>query len=315
MTTPGDGSHRASWTDIPEPVRTALEKLLGGAVQRTGPSPRGFSPGFAGRLDLDSGDRYFVKAIAASLTPRGPQTYRREAAIAASLPTTCPTPRLFATYDDGEWVGLIFEYIDGREPDPTNAADMAAVLDAVDMLSRSTRHTSIKVPRLVEVWAEDFKSWRTIGAQNRPEGLDTYGSWVDEHVEQLANLESRWSIGVDCNNLLHGDLRVDNMILADAGVFFVDWPEACRGSSWVDLVFMLPSMAMLEGGPDPESVIRSHPLTRDVPKAQLDAVLAAIAGFFTTRSLLAPPPGLPTVRSFQRSQAVSALSWLRRRLE
>jgi len=62
-------------------------------------------------------------------------------------------------------------------------------------------------------------------------------------------------------------------------------------------------------------VIRSHPLTRDVPKAQLDAVLAAIAGFFTTSSLLAPPPGLPTVRSFQRSQAVSALSWLRRRLE
>jgi hypothetical protein len=44
-------------------------------------------------------------------------------------------------------------------------------------------------------------------------------------------------------------------------------------------------------------------------------VLAALAGFFVHRSTLPPPPGLPTLREFQRAQGAESLAWLRRRLE
>jgi len=42
-------------------------------------------------------------------------------------------------------------------------------------------------------------------------------------------------------------------------------------------------------------------------------LVAALAGFLVQRSLLPPPPGLPTLRAFQGAQGEVALRWLRRR--
>jgi hypothetical protein len=42
----------------------------------------------------------------------------------------------------------------------------------------------------------------------------------------------------------------------------------------------------------------------------LRAVVCALAGYFTARSLAPPPPGLPTVRQFQAAQAEIARRWL-----
>jgi hypothetical protein len=43
------------------------------------------------------------------------------------------------------------------------------------------------------------------------------------------------------------------------------------------------------------------------------SVVAAVAGFMIRGSRLPAPPGLPTVRAFQRDQGVPALEWLKRR--
>jgi hypothetical protein len=39
-------------------------------------------------------------------------------------------------------------------------------------------------------------------------------------------------------------------------------------------------------------------------------VLAAAAGYFVDRCRTPPPPGLPTVRAFQRAQGNALLTWL-----
>lgn len=44
-------------------------------------------------------------------------------------------------------------------------------------------------------------------------------------------------------------------------------------------------------------------------------MLAALAGYFLHSSGLPSPPGLPTLRDFQRAQGEAALHRLRRRLE
>jgi hypothetical protein len=41
--------------------------------------------------------------------------------------------------------------------------------------------------------------------------------------------------------------------------------------------------------------------------------LAAWAGFLIAGSRQPPPPGLPTLRAFQRGQGLVALDWLRQR--
>jgi hypothetical protein len=40
------------------------------------------------------------------------------------------------------------------------------------------------------------------------------------------------------------------------------------------------------------------------------ALVCAMAGYLTERSLQPPPPGLPTLRAFQAAQATIAREWL-----
>jgi hypothetical protein len=108
-------------------------------------------------------------------------------------------------------------------------------------------------------------------------------------------------------------VRADNILLTPERVVFVDWPHACVGAAWIDLLAFLPSVAM-QGGPHPWTIFESHPVGRDVPLEHLRPVLAALAGFFLQRATLPPPPGLSTLREFQHGQGVEALAWLRRSL-
>jgi hypothetical protein len=75
---------------------------------------------------------------------------------------------------------------------------------------------------------------------------------------------------------------------------------------------MLPSIAM-QGGPRPWRIFNRHPLGQAAPADAATAVLAAVTGFFVRQSQLPAPPGLPTLRAFQRDQGVPALEWLRQR--
>jgi Ser/Thr protein kinase RdoA (MazF antagonist) len=108
--------------------------------------------------------------------------------------------------------------------------------------------------------------------------------------------------------LLHLDLRADNLLLAGGEVVVVDWPHVCVGAAWVDLLVMLPSVLM-QGG-DPERCWRRYPAGRDVAAEQVNAVLAALAGYFAVSATRPVEPGLPRLREFQRAQGDAALSWL-----
>jgi len=102
------------------------------------------------------------------------------------------------------------------------------------------------------------------------------------------------------------------MLLTADRVFFVDWPGAAVGAAWVDLVAMLPSVAM-QGGPEPDTVWRAHPLHEHVDADDVDAFIAAVGGYFMHSMLLPAPPGLPTLRPFQAAQGEQAIRWLAHR--
>jgi hypothetical protein len=101
-------------------------------------------------------------------------------------------------------------------------------------------------------------------------------------------------------------------LLTPERVFVVDWPWAAVGARWLDLVAMLPSVAM-QRGPAPDDIWRAHSLSRGVDDDHVDAVVAALAGFFVRESRRPPPPGLPTLRPFQAGQGEHAVAWLARR--
>jgi aminoglycoside phosphotransferase (APT) family kinase protein len=334
----GNGGNRLAWIDLPAGVRADIEARLGAAVVAARDQSGGFSPGLAARLRLADGQRVFVKAVNAGRNPESPGMYRREAAVMASLPAGVPAPRLRWSADDGDWVVLAFDEVDGVPPVlPWRAGELRRVLAALTGLSAALTPTpaaaatatsaaatgpsaaagtgaTAGIGTVVETLREDFTGWRTLAAAPDPR-LAEVDPWAAANLAALAGWEARWEDAARGDTLLHCDLRADNVLLTpDGGVVFVDWPAACVGAPWIDLLLMLPSVGM-QGGGDPAELAAAHPLTRAADPDALTAVLVALAGFFMAGSLRPPPPGLPTLRAFQRAQGVVALRWLRHRLE
>lgn len=308
---PARGARR-DWSELPRHVVSALEAALGGEIVAAETQPGGFSPGIAARVVLGGGERAFVKAVAHEPNPESPDFHRREARIIDALPAIAPAPRLRWTLDEGPegWVVLALEDVDGREPSlPWRPDELDRVLAAVDQLHASLTPSPVDAGSAGAVLEENVNAWHLL-AVNTPAGLD---AWSRRHLEELVELERAVAGAVAGETLLHFDLRADNILLARDRVFFVDWPHATVGASWLDGVAFAPSVAM-QGGPEPEALLRRWPSAVKADHQAVSCAVASVAGFFTYRALLPPPPGLPTLRPFQAAQGEVARQWLAQRL-
>jgi aminoglycoside phosphotransferase (APT) family kinase protein len=238
--------------------------------------------------------------------------HRREAALSAQLPMSSLLPALRATYDDGEWVALLFDEVDGRLPRlPWDDAELRRVVTAIEELHEVMTPCPVAhVPTMARRLEAEMSGWRTIAA-----GLGTdvaLDDWARRHVGRLAALESQWAAAAGGDTLLHGDIRVDNLLVTRDNVVFVDWANAGRGAPMFDIVAWAPTVVM-QGGPAPEQLLAACPATARAEPDAVDAVVAAIAGYFVFQAAQPPPPGLPTVRAFQAAQGDVTLAWLRER--
>jgi Phosphotransferase enzyme family len=302
---PAEGK-RLPWSAIPAGLRAEVERLLGGQVTAAVTQPGGFSPGVAARLQLSNGERAFVKAVG-DINPESPGIHRAEAAITAALPARTPAPGLLGFIDADGWVILLLEDIAGRLPAPGwPPAELDRVLDAMTALSESLTPAPIAAPPAATRYGDLGRGWRALLAAG------TASPWAARNLERCAALEAGWDDAVRGNCLAHGDVRADNILLTADRVIFVDWPWACLAPPWFDLVTMLPSL-VLDGGPEPETVLARHPLRRSADPEAVTVVAAALAGFFLWQGGQPDPPGLPTLRAFQRAQAEVALRWLHAR--
>ncbi len=313
MTTPSApaaGVH-LPWNRVPEAVRAWAAGLGGGTPSAVRDLSGGFSPGATSVLEWP-GHAVFVKAVGSELNPDSPDLHRREAVVSAALPRSPRFPRLLDSYDDGDWVALAFDAVDGRPPrHPWEAGELTTVTDALTSLHRDLTPSPLpSLTPLGEYVRHMFGGWAQLAATEAPpEGLD---EWARAHRERLAELESGWPGACEGSTLVHGDVRADNVLLAADGVVFVDWPHAAVGSAVFDVIAWAPSV-VLEGGPPPEELLARHVPPVAVDPDVITVLLAAVCGFFLERSLRPPPPGLPTIRAFQAAQGAVALAWLRRR--
>ncbi|HZU74967.1 MAG TPA: aminoglycoside phosphotransferase family protein [Acidimicrobiales bacterium] len=312
----GRAGTRLDWGAVPEAVRIDVETRLGAPVASALTSEMGFSPAVAARLELADHRRVFVKAIGPdhlSGAPGGQELYRREARAAASLPEAVPAPRLLGSWELEGWVVLVFEAVEGRPPMlPWRSDELARVLDGLTVLAELLTPAPFDAPPVPVL---GNRHWRSL--QDRPallDGLPWVDTWVRQDLDQLVELEALAGEAATGETLVHTDIRADNVLITGKGVVFVDWPHAAIGAEWIDLMFLLPSVAM-QGGPEPNETFWAHPVSRRADRNDAARVLAGIAGFFVHGSSQPAPPGLPNLRTFQAAQGRQALSWLRRLLE
>lgn len=303
---------RAEWSEIPESVRSGIETVAGASVVGATNLDGGFSPGPAARCDLSDGRTVFVKAAGAELNAFTPDMHRREADVLVALPAGVPAPTLLGVVDDGDWVALIVEWIDGAIPiAPLESRTIERVLRLTERLADAGSDCNGASFEHCAVLNADLAGhWRELAAGP----LDGLDARLRDNIDELVRLEADFGTAVVGTSLLHGDLRTDNMVFAadESDDVVVDWPSACLGAPWFDLVTLLPSLH-LDGGPAPRDVFATTALGRAADGDAVDVVLTAITGYFIGRSLQPPPPGLPTVRHFQAAQGAVALDWLAHR--
>jgi aminoglycoside phosphotransferase (APT) family kinase protein len=249
--------------------------------------------------------------VGSERNPDSPGMHRREVAVLAALPADLPAPRLLGSYDDGDWVALVVEDVDGVAPaEPWRPAELAQVVEAMAGLADRLTPSPIAGRPVAVLDAKAFRGWRSLAAD--PDAAAPLGPVVCARLDELAGIEATWTAAAEGGALVHGDLRADNILLTPDGVIFVDWPHARIGAPWLDLLFLLPSAAVT--GTDPGEVWAAYPPARSADPDAVTAVLVALTGFFLRKSVLPPSRNVERVREFQRVQGEAALRWVYARL-
>jgi aminoglycoside phosphotransferase (APT) family kinase protein len=295
------GRRRIIWAEVPATVRTSIEGLLGDRVVEAASQPGGFSEGVAARLRLAGGGRVFVKAATAPVVA---EFHRREIEVTRRLPAAAPVPRLLAAHDDGAWVALVFEEIDGGLPaQPWRRDELDLVLSAVTDLAGIMTPTPIgdltTPPRL--------GGWAGVEADR----LGTLSPWAAANLDALLALEEHAPQVLAGRTLLHGDLYPFNLMLSGRRVYVIDWPHAWVGAPHCDLVPLLSGASL--SGVDPQPFAERHPLTRDLDPLQIDVVLALHAGFLLHRATSAGPGADLNLVAMMTALGLASVDWLRRR--
>ena len=182
---------------------------------------------------------------------------------------------------------------------PWTTARIARVLDTLRQVATTPPPTCL--PSLEER-RPSLSGWAQVKREPGPflrVGLGS-AAWLGQCIGALMAAEARTQLAGD--DLVHGDVRSDNLCFVDDRVVLVDWNWACRGNGMIDVAAWLPSLH-LEGGPVPDTILPDQP-----------HLAATISGYFAARAGLPVEQASARIRALQRAQLEVALAWAVRAL-
>jgi hypothetical protein len=296
---------------LPQPLRQWIDATLGAPVVAADTQTGGFSPGVAARVRTAADQAAFIKAVGTSLNPDTPEFLRAEITVLGALPASPLRPELRATYDDGDWVVLLLEDIDGQCPElpwrPDELTRVAAALEA--LAATHTPNPWRAAPPVQDRLAPMFGNWEYL-ARTDPRAIP---GWAIPHLDDLIEISASAAAATgDGSTCVHLDVRSDNVLITGDGVVLVDWNWAGTGPPWVDTVCL--ALEVRTTGGDAECLLRTSPLTRDVDPTVITGMIAGVTGMFERRHREPSPPGLPRLRTFQAGYAAALGEWTCERL-
>ncbi|GIG66445.1 phosphotransferase family protein [Phytomonospora endophytica] len=303
-------AERPEAESLPSEVRALIERELAGPIVSAPPAGGGFTGGFAAVVTAAEGRSLFVKAAGPD-KPHVLSSYRREAEINRALPADLPAPTMLFAEETAGWAVLGFEAVEARPTTlPMAPADLDVMLDAwaraaevLTPVPDALRAAGIRT--LAEDAGDQFHNFTRAASGQAP----IHRAVPVDRLDELATLEQGIFPAVAADAVTHGDLRPDNMILGPSGVLICDWNWPAIAAPWFDTVFLL--ITAHGDGHDAESLFFAHPTAVGVTGEQLDAVLAAAAGYYLDRAQQNPIPGVSSyLRRHQSWCGEAALAWL-----
>lgn len=193
---------------------------------------------------------------------------REHRVMAALAPTPVPVPEMIALCEDVEVIGAPFYVMRKVEGTPYNRASQLEPLGA----ARTRVITERMVDTLVTLHDVDYRAVG-LGEFGRPDGYLT--RQVSRWKKQLAASTSRELPGMDElvayldthipaqgeGTIVHGDFRLDNLLIADDRVTAVlDWEMSTLGDPLTDVALMLAYQQLAEAAPASGAVVTDAPL-------------------------------------------------------
>ena len=219
-----------SWWQLPDHVRSRVESSLGSEVVEAVMQTGGYSQGAKARIRTRKGRRAFVKALSVDRNAPSVELYRTEAEVMPHLPAGLPVPRLLDAYDDGTWVALVMEDIEGHPPAiPWDHRELDRVAGAItDLRVALDPSPWPDAPTFAEFNGGVVQAWRDLVASPPPDLDPSIRRMVDRLAAERVDLVE---VGRG-DALLHDDIRSDNLLLTpDGRVVFVDWGCPAREPS------------------------------------------------------------------------------------
>jgi hypothetical protein len=255
----------------------------------------GYTPAERWVVQMADGRSAFVKAAVDDLTAGW---LRVEQRVYDDL--RAPFQPALLAWADGPRPILILEDLSGAFwPPPWDGDRVDAVRDALALVAAAPPPSWL--PRLADA-AVDLHGWQGVAEDLRPFlGLGLAGEeWLAAALPELIGASGAFV--ADGSQLLHLDVRSDNICFRDGQALLVDWNLAAVGNPRLDVAFWLPSLAD-EGGPQPDAIL---------PDAGPEA--AVVSGYFAARAGRPAIPTAPRVRRAQLAQLRQALPWAIRQL-
>ena len=174
------------------------------------------SPGCATRLVGADGSRAFVKAVGSELNPKTPELFRREVTALTLIGSHELWADLLASYDDGDWVAILLEDVEGAHPDLHDDATMDLLLRETDRLAQVLAERVPDPPApdpenggLADLSA-NFNAWadRVAQADEIPRSL--LPDWID--ATPGPGSRSCAASAEHERGLVHWDIRNDNLL-------------------------------------------------------------------------------------------------------
>jgi Ser/Thr protein kinase RdoA (MazF antagonist) len=209
-------------------------------------------------------------------------------------------PAMLGWDDDGTHPFLVLEDLSaGAWQVPWTLSRVTQVLDTLGQVAATRTLAGL---RALEDQRAVLSGWARV--QQAPAPFLRLGlcsaAWLARSIDALVAAEAVAPLAGD--DLVHGDVRSDNICFLGQRVVLVDWNWACRGNAAVDVAAWLPSLR-LEGGPLPDTILPEHP-----------SLAALISGYFAVHAGLPAEQASPRIRALQLAQLRVALPWAGRSL-
>ncbi len=308
---------------VPQKIIAEIERRINAHIIDISVVFGGYSPSANYKFDADNGKSYFIKGSHPGEMSHATETIRQEALTYNGIDLLKKiAPHFHGTVWDGDedgWLLGIWDFIAPADA-PAVEAIMRALVDMHVHAADVKNLPQAEDKNYIQFFFNDEKKWRRLKDEPKTrdkflsmfKDRDTARQWFDTHIDALCAWQSRIHDIGGARGLMHGDLRLDNILQDNDGrVYIVDWPNACCGPLIFDLVFLAAHLSAcgimtMHDAFTLYETMGGHRFTSD-DKA---IMMVVVAGFFADQAYRAVPPRLPRLRWMQKTMLHALLTGL-----